>query len=49
MTLFSVWDINEAEMTFKASFMLEIKWHDPRLTFINLKDNVTQVLRTIIV
>ena len=36
-TLFSFWSINEVEMTFKATFVVEIKWFDTRLTFLNLK------------
>ena len=43
LTLFSVWKIDEMEMTFKAAFTLEVKWFDSRLTFINLKPNNSQV------
>jgi hypothetical protein len=43
LTLYSIWLIDETQMTFKAAFTLEIKWLDTRLTFINLKHNNSQV------
>ena len=41
---FRVLDINEAKETFDVRFWLQMEWFDSRLTFVNLKPYVEDIL-----